>query len=268
MKKWCAYLFLNLYLLMFMTAYAAETEPAETPDMTELTQMEKWEAMTAYWEERRAQREPEDEEDLRERIELVERVENSDWGDQEYWEVDPYSERRLAFDKYGIDTRYTAFVKDGPEEWYQIECDSLLTEAYEVSPDSQYYAVINGVLFSKDLTTLYCYPAMKKGWYYQVPSTVKTIAADAFFGAYYLRELVIPDSVTTIEEGWTFVEACVETIHFPPSITSEFDPDQFTYLPYIKDVIVCSNTPVAETLRECVMEGRYAEDYFNILYYE
>ena len=66
--------------------------------------------------------------------------------------------------------------------------------ADETNPNFQ---TIEGVLFSKDLKTLICYPAMKEGTYV-IPSSVTEIAIFAFCWCPLLTELTIPNNVTTI----------------------------------------------------------------------
>ena len=53
-------------------------------------------------------------------------------------------------------------------------CYSL--EEFIVSPDNQYYSAIDGVLYSKDQTQMYLYPAGKKKNYLAVPSSVESIS--------------------------------------------------------------------------------------------
>lgn len=59
----------------------------------------------------------------------------------------------------------------------------------------------NGVLFTKDGTTLIKYPAKKTGTEYTIPSGVKTIEAGAFEDCTNLSKLIISESVNTIKSG-------------------------------------------------------------------
>jgi len=68
----------------------------------------------------------------------------------------------------------------------------------KVSSDSEYFTSVNGILYNKAKTVLYCYPAGKKAETFTVPSTVKTIKADAFMGNASLKEVTIPASVKKI----------------------------------------------------------------------
>ena len=59
-------------------------------------------------------------------------------------------------------------------------CDNL--NSIEVEGENAEICSIDGILFSKDLSTLYAYPAGKSDTAYQVPDTVKVIALGAFRG--------------------------------------------------------------------------------------
>ncbi len=68
-----------------------------------------------------------------------------------------------------------------------------------VDPANTVYASLDGVVFSKDMTTLLYYPCAKADTAYSIPDTVTTIASGAFNGAPNLTQLHIPASVTTVE---------------------------------------------------------------------
>ena len=75
-----------------------------------------------------------------------------------------------------------------------------------VSPDNSSFTSIDGVLFSKDGTTLIQCPSGKTGSYV-VPSHTKTIGHWAFRQCHKLTSIVIPSSVTSIEMDGLF-EGC------------------------------------------------------------
>ena len=68
-----------------------------------------------------------------------------------------------------------------------------------VSKDNQYYTDIDGVLFSKDMTKLICYPCGKTGKSYIVPDSVEIIGEFAFADNVNLKKVVLPDSLKRIE---------------------------------------------------------------------
>lgn len=66
-----------------------------------------------------------------------------------------------------------------------------------IHPDNPNYQSVDGVVFSKDQTTLVFYPS-GKGGEYVIPNTVTTIGDQAFSGNRKLSAVTIPSSVTTI----------------------------------------------------------------------
>ena len=70
-------------------------------------------------------------------------------------------------------------------------------EAFSVAEDNSAYCSVDGVLYSKDMTTLIAYPPAKAGTSYRIPDTVKTISCCAFYDS-RLETIEIPDSVTSI----------------------------------------------------------------------
>ena len=79
------------------------------------------------------------------------------------------------------------------------------------------YCSINGVLFSKDITTLVGVPAQYSGLY-EVPNTVTSIIDCAFYGCTGLTSVAIPNSVTTI--GKSAFEYCraLKEVTLPNSV--------------------------------------------------
>ncbi len=80
-----------------------------------------------------------------------------------------------------------------------VGCTSL--EAIEVDEENPSMCSVNGVLFSKDKSHLYSYPAGAKAMDYKVPDDVTWIGGDAFAHNLYLRTVEIPNSVTFMGFG-------------------------------------------------------------------
>lgn len=85
-----------------------------------------------------------------------------------------------------------------------------------------------GVLFNKDKTKLICYPGgfnttehllvqWAKGRKYIIPQGVETIGSFAFYSNNYGLEVIIPDSVTTIELG-AFCQVFLRNLVIPGSV--------------------------------------------------
>ena len=70
----------------------------------------------------------------------------------------------------------------------------------EVDENNQNYKSIDGVLYSKDGSTLICFPLAKGVSTFTIPSTVKVIGESAFAQSLYLKKIVIPNSVIRIEK--------------------------------------------------------------------
>lgn len=89
---------------------------------------------------------------------------------------------------------------------------------FTVADDNPNYKHVEGVLFSKDETTLICFPT-KKGNSYTIPIGVTKIGNDAFNNHQSLSSITIPESVTTIGES-AFNNAGIATITFPNGLTT------------------------------------------------
>lgn len=96
--------------------------------------------------------------------------------------------------------------------------DSL--KAFTVSADNETLCAVDGVLFSKDMTTLIKYPEAKEDTSYVIPSTVTTIGEYAFYNNDKLTSVTIPESVTTI--GQYAFEDCdgLTAVTVPKSVTT------------------------------------------------
>ena len=71
-----------------------------------------------------------------------------------------------------------------------------------VDPANPAYTSVDGVLFTKDMTQLLCYPAGKTGTMYRIPDQVTTIGDLAFRGNQNLIGVIAPATVTTFGLGY------------------------------------------------------------------
>ena len=90
----------------------------------------------------------------------------------------------------------------GEEAFYG--CKSL-TEI-TVSPDNKNYVSVDGVLFTKNMSTLVAYPAGNERSTYTIPYGVKKICAFAY--CENLKEIVFPDSVIDVSSEPFIVGCC------------------------------------------------------------
>lgn len=90
----------------------------------------------------------------------------------------------------------------------------------KVDESNQYYKDIDGVLFSKDGTTLYRYPSSKADTTYKIPDSVTNIAEGAFDCSQKLKSIIIPNSVVNIGK-YAFSHCCeLLNITIPDSVTT------------------------------------------------
>ncbi len=81
---------------------------------------------------------------------------------------------------------------------------NMFVSAFAVDKSNPNYASVDGVLFNKNITTLINYPADKRDTQYEIPSSVLTIRKEAIGVTNTLERIVIPASVSLIEEGAIF----------------------------------------------------------------
>jgi len=80
-----------------------------------------------------------------------------------------------------------------------VGCTAL--ESIEVDKDNPIMCSVDGVLFNKDKTRLYCFPAGLRQESYTIPEGVTWIGAYAFSYSQYLVSLQIPNTITEICSG-------------------------------------------------------------------
>jgi hypothetical protein len=85
------------------------------------------------------------------------------------------------------------------------DCASLT--AINVDVDNTEYSSQDGVLYDKNKTNLYQYPAGKKGSFV-IPDSVLSIGSCAFSGCVYLTAVTIGNNVTVIDDG--AFDGCIE----------------------------------------------------------
>ena len=81
---------------------------------------------------------------------------------------------------------------------------NMFVSAFIVDTNNPSYASVDGVLYDKGITTLINYPADKRDTLFEIPNTVTTIRKDAIEVTNTLEKIVIPASVSSIEEGAIF----------------------------------------------------------------
>jgi len=77
---------------------------------------------------------------------------------------------------------------------------SATVTSIDVALNCDYYTSVDGVLFSKDKTTLIHYPIGKKATSYSVPNGVTSIGKRAFSSCSALTSITLPEGLTSIED--------------------------------------------------------------------
>lgn len=117
--------------------------------------------------------------------------------------------------------------------------------AINVDESNSTYASVDGVVFSKDLTTLLVYPKGKLNSYV-IPETVTAIGDYAFYSC-DLTQITIPETVTSIGD-YAFGDNGFENILIPSSVTS-IGSNAFVNCISLKNITIPSNvTYIGETI--------------------
>ena len=110
--------------------------------------------------------------------------------------------------------------------------NDLMFEEIVVAEDNPYLTVVDGVLYTKDLSVLLFYPQGKPDKEFVIPDHVTQIAMGAFYNCFNLESLYIPDSVERIGDN---------VFHNCTSLTEVRMPEDIIYWGE-----TFSNTPFAE----------------------
>lgn len=103
-------------------------------------------------------------------------------------------------------------------------CNNLIS--INVNADNTKYSSIDGVLFSKDQTTIVCYPGGLKGDYI-IPDGVEIIGNNAFGSCLSLTSVSIPETVTVID-SYAFSDCSSLTSLAIPSRVTEIGKEAFS----------------------------------------
>lgn len=119
---------------------------------------------------------------------------------------------------------------------------SLCTSLKEITAteNSVNFCTVDGVLFSKDMSTLVCYPVGKNQISYSVPDSVTTIHRCAFAHCNGLTKIEIGNSVTTVGQFAFYSAANLTSLIISDSATS-IDSTAFEYCEKLKEMTVSEN---------------------------
>ena len=98
-----------------------------------------------------------------------------------------------------------------------LECSSLIS--FNVEQGNKNYVSVDGVLFTKDMTTLVAYPRGTKDENYTIPQGVSRIGCGAFQGCKEMAGITIPNSLTSIGDVAFVGCTSLVSITIPESVT-------------------------------------------------
>lgn len=87
----------------------------------------------------------------------------------------------------------------------------------EVEKENAYYQSQDGVLFTKDMETLMCYPAGRSANSYTLPSTVKVIADQSMRNNPYLTSVKLNEGLETIGEV-ALASSALQSVNIPSTV--------------------------------------------------
>ncbi len=90
-------------------------------------------------------------------------------------------------------------------------------QSIEADPDNPNYRSVDGCLYDKEMTTLIAVPGAATRL--EIPQGVSVIAERAAFGCVHLAEIVIPESVTGIEDESFLDTEALQAIQLPSKLT-------------------------------------------------
>lgn len=121
---------------------------------------------------------------------------------------------------------------------------SRLTDI-EVADGNRVYKDVDGVLFGRDMTSLFCYPAGRRDETYLVPDGVLEIGNAAFEGCGNLHEIDLPDSVVSIRQQAFWACHGLESVSLPDSV-ERIDKDAFASCGRLSSAIVPLGVSISE----------------------
>ena len=115
-----------------------------------------------------------------------------------------------------------------------VQCHSL--KEIKVDDTSDYYCTADGVLYTKDMKKISCYPQAKSGVSFEIPDTVEQIGTAAFYGT-SLTDIKIPDSVSKIGRH-SFASSAITSIDLSNTSIDGIDVMTFMNCKSLSEVIL------------------------------
>ena len=110
--------------------------------------------------------------------------------------LDGYKVSELGRNIFGENSAETIVIPSSVEyisaENPFVQCSNL--KEIKINGDSEYYCSADGVLFTKDMKKLVCYPQAKEGTNFNIPENTEEVGIAAFYGT-KLTDIKVSDSV-------------------------------------------------------------------------
>lgn len=135
--------------------------------------------------------------------------------------------------------------------------DCMFLEECNVDEECKTYASVNGILYNKDITTLYYYPSGKKDKIYKIPEGLVSIGNDdenktdmfVIDSCKSLENIIFPNSLKTIN-SCSIVNCDFEYIELPHSVVS-LGNCAFGYNKKLKEVVFYDGGAVPDSFEGC-----------------
>ncbi len=117
----------------------------------------------------------------------------------------------------------------------------MFLEEIVIAEGNESYVTSDGVLFTKDMKKLICYPMMKSGKSYTIPDGVETLGIASIYST-KLEEIIIPASVTTLERHCFSYNENLTKISMADTTIEDIPPMCFAECRNLTDVTFSSST--------------------------
>ncbi len=138
-----------------------------------------------------------------------------------------------AFDDCENLTEVTLPASFNTYDSYLQYCDSL--ESIAVAESNPNFKSVDGVLYSKDGSVLYCYPADKEGDAFAIPAGTTKLAMSAFCGNMNILTVTAPDSLREIGDSAFYDCMNLLSVTLPDSMDS-IGSDAFSFCYDLTDI--------------------------------
>ena len=110
-----------------------------------------------------------------------------------------------------------------------------------VDEENESYTAVDGVLYTKDMKTILCYPASKSGSAFTIPDGVETVGIAAVSST-GLTEIVLPDSVSSVKRHCFSFNEKLEKLHMDNTAIDQIPVMSFANCSNLTDLTFSEST--------------------------